>query len=111
MSGVQLGLFRLCGEAFVFLREAPARRSRSISGDRATLEGAARVRIDEDLGDGRFAVTVLAASPRWYDGRRMEFSRRDLFVTREERRHFEALVRYFWGNAPHPGPRPEPRDA
>lgn len=75
-------------EGFVFLHEKSGR-------ERKTLVGAARVRIDAVEGDV-CTVTLLAVSGPDRVGRRMEFTRNLLHVTREELARFAADVRRFW---------------
>lgn len=85
-------------EAWCLLSETEGTRSKS--GKRSTLLGAALVRVDgiEPYG---YDVTVLGASPRWYEGRQITKPRIELYarLSRAERREFAALIQRFWPKA------------
>lgn len=80
-------------EAFCLLYEIVG--TRSVSGDRKTLKGAARVRIDA-ITEAGYDVVIVAANGG-VAGHRMTVPRGQLYATvGEENAAFGGLVRRFW---------------
>lgn len=81
-------------EAYCLLLRTAGTRSRS--GARQQLDGAARVRVEAIEGDV-YRVVILAASDG-VPGHRRELARTELYALDrpEERTTFEALVRWYW---------------
>ena len=83
-------------EAFVLWERITGRRSKS--GDRSTLDGAARVRIT-GYRDGKYQTVVVKGSGV-SEGITREFLREQLYVTPLERKYFAELCGWFWGGTP-----------
>lgn len=85
-------------EAWCLLYQVEGTRSKS--GERQTLLGAALVRVDSVDG-ADYDLTVIGASPRWYEGRRITKPRAALYAkgSRLERREFGVLIKRFWPSA------------
>ena len=78
--------------------------SRSQSGNRARLEGAARVRV-VSFRDDVYRVEVIAGSGV-SEGFPLDATREELFVTPAERAYFKQLVDWLWGGIPRTMERP-----
>ncbi len=90
-------------EAFVIVNNVAGKKSQS--GDRKTLQGAARVRI-ESCRDSVYTVVVVAGSGVAV-GHLLQFKRDELYVTPDERSYFGDLVRWFWSGTLITRPRPK----
>jgi hypothetical protein len=89
-------------EAFIVVQQESGSRSRS--GNRAKLVGAARVRIIDFRGE-TYRVEVIAGSGV-SEGFPLEATREELFVTPAERKYFKQLVDWLWGGIPRTMERP-----
>ena len=89
-------------EAFVIVNKESG--TRSSSGNRAKLVGAARVRITGHR-DGCYQTEVVKGSGV-SEGFPIEATREELYVTRMERKYFSQLVGWLWSGIPRTMERP-----
>lgn len=77
----------------------------SSSGQRARLDGAAQVRVIRQRGE--VVTCEIIASRDLRPGTVLDLDRCNVYQSAAELRHFEQLVRRYWGGVPFEAPRPE----